>query len=297
MRTPLHLAHYLGIIPLVFTASATLRAQTIFSSTPVSNLSNQNIAGTTLSLNTNTPGSAWLIGAGWNWSEPTISYGDNPGSPANPPGVAAHAGTDNSILTNEEEVAIGLSLSSAGGYVKPASFTISASMSYNELLRSNNTVGLGFWSVMPLRDDAAHSFDNFTGLLVTQGTGGDVTPDNPSPNNSTIQLYSGGSAGGAIDLGFHINDQTYFTLSYTVDTATSSISGITLNGNAVSGISSNAFTDANTAFTGFLSASGSRLGVNSFSVIAPVPEPSTYALFLGGTVLAFGLRRLHRKKA
>lgn len=279
MKTFLRLTHFLGMIPLALAASS-LQAQTIVDTTIVSTGSFQYVDGNTNGLSTNLTGHNWAAGAGWG-------YSDGPSIPA----TWMAPDPINQLNLGDERQALGISLASDVGYVKPTSFTISASLSFSGT--HDNTGLLGFWSSMPAKGlpdtgsgaTAGDPYENFTGLVLSEVGG-------------TLQIYSGGILQGSpLATGVIILENSFYTLSYTVDTATGAISGVNLAGNAISGLTSTAFTDSATTFAGMGSGFNSRLAINDFTVSVPVPEPSTYALFLGGAILLVGMRRSQLKKA
>ncbi len=218
--------------------------------------------GTNADLAINLPEGNWVWGAGWNWLAPHV------------PATWQGSQIKDVAYLGEEDTALGISISSNGGYVKPDEVKISADLRvYNAM---NNTVGLGFWSAMPARLDggAASALNNFTGLILNE-------------MNGTLQVYSGGTlAGSATSVGTVVEGQ-FYNLEYTIDTSTGELKSVFFDGNVVTGLSSTAFTDAATAFAGALSGSSSRLIIDNF-VVEAVPEPAMVGL--AGLLLA-GLKR------
>ncbi len=256
---------------LVLTVGATnVQAVTIIDTEFVSNGSNVNIEGTTVGITTNLPGGNWLVGGGFTWANPRVP--------------ATWMGEDfkNSINMADQQTAVALSLGSAGAYVKPTQFSVSAELAMIE--NRNHLIGLGFWSPMVPRY-APTSTAGFTGLMLNE-------------QNDTLQVYANGVAtGAAVSTGTDASESTpalnvFYSLSYDVDTTTGSISNVKFAGNSVVGLSTTAFTDAATQFVGALSAADSRAFMKNLAVesieSAAVPEPASIGLagaMLGGLLL------------
>jgi hypothetical protein len=121
---------------------------------------------------------------------------------------------------------------------------------------------------------------NFTGLTFDE--------------TGSLKLYSAGTyTGSSASLG-SLSEDVFYNLSYTVDTTTGGISGIVFNGSSISGFSTTAFTDSATGFVGVSSGASSRAGFDNLLVeTAAVPEPSTYAMLIGGLV---AMSVLHRRR-
>jgi len=236
----------------------------IIDTTFTSTGSPQPLDNTQIGLTENLPGGSWIWGGGWHWGSPRIN--------------ATWQEPINMVNMVEEKTALGLSIQSTVGYSKPSILYLAAD------LRLHHTAArgaLGFWSAMPARDNAVHGQLNFTGLYL-------------DANNNTLQVYSGNALQGTpVNLGT-VDTFVVYNLTYGIDTTTGSIFDVQFNGSSVSGLSSTAFTDANTAYAGFLTGTASRMQVQNFDVYTIIPEPSSTALFCFGLLLLRWARRTGR---
>ena len=262
------------ILAAVAICLSSASAAPIISATFVSTGSRQSLNGTQVDLTSNDPGSSWVWGGGYDWAgSPFVS------ATWDPPGIPVNIAD----LSNEN-TALGLSLSSAGGYTKPTKFTVSANLR-TTVVSTLGGSGLGTWSAMPARTNGALSITGFTGILMK-----------PTAGNGTLQLVENGAlVGSAYNVGFALTT-AFYGLTYTVDTSSGAISDVVFNGSSISAFSSTAFTDSATSFVGVMSGNAGRTSLNSFSVTA-VPEPSTWALLLGGGLVLGFLRYTRRSLA
>ncbi len=198
-------------------------------------------------------------------------------------------------------------LASAGSYVKPTEFTISADLNLNgmvpdpsEVVSAGQTgiirgITLGFF------DNASTGTNLFnerrSPLGVTYNDAGHlmlVVPNLPLGASTILASVSTFGPGNT-----PIPTTGTHNLSYLVDTTTQSISNVTFDGVAVNfGVPVTQFTDAATAYAGSYAASGlgNTFGTLDNFTITAVPEPSTFILCgLGAVGLLVAGRR--RRKA
>ena len=199
----------------------------------------QPLDGTQIGLGANLNGGKWVWGAGWHWGIPYVP-------------AKWESSNLNRADLSEEKTALGISLASTASYSKPTRLRITA-----DLVVSHNGGGLGFWSVMPERDDHATSLTHFTGL-------------NLKPNGDLQVIEDGIEVGSPVHTDGIANDK-FNNLAYDVDTTTGAISNVVFNTKPVPGLASAAFKDSATAFGGVLSAGGGRASFNNFKV-SSVPE-------------------------
>lgn len=267
----------LSVVVLALGLGSASAATIIDAGNFVSTGSNQTLNGTTIGLTANSPGGNWVWGSGYNWTAgPQVN-------------ATWLGGLQNAVTLSNESESLGLSLASNGGYTKPIEFTISVSIQYTQFITDkpvgdSNLLRLGFWSAMGTPSGAPNSLTNFTGLVInTDHTNG----------SATLMLSENGSLSGNVALGTAISVGTFYNFAYTVNTSTGAISGISFNGSPVSAFSTTAFTDSATAFVGVASGVASRVGFDNL-VVDAVPEPSTWALLLGGGLFVGYLRRTRR---
>jgi hypothetical protein len=231
----------------------------------VSGGSNVALDGTQVGLTSNLPGGNWTWGAGWNWQAPEVLATWNGGSPMN------------CVFLGEEKTVLGIPLTT-GTYTPPTQLQVSALISPYADGSHTTGGGLGFWSVLPARDDSLTSQTNFTGLQLD--------------SNGDVQLYQNGIASGSpITTGLAAAAGAFYPLSFNINTATGSISNIMYDGAPVSGITSSAFTAAATANFGVCSWGSGRCNFNDIEVAAATPEPASLALLALGGLLVLPRRR------
>jgi hypothetical protein len=210
-------------------------------------------------------------------------------SPVNPTGARPSIDTSTgnpaaSALTGFNEPTY-MDISGTGGYAKPTRLTLSVDLQMNTIQGGGPAVrgiGLGFFSPAPVQ--FADAAANFTGLTV-------------QPNGALELIVQGApqSANTGPPPGF--SAATFYTLSYSVDTATAGITRVVYNGADVTatfaGPSAGAFTPAVTDLAGFYGDTANFVDlsgrVDNFSV-SGVPEPSTWALVSGVVPLLLAMR-------
>jgi hypothetical protein len=208
--------------------------------------------------------------------------------------------------------AANVSIASAGSYVKPTTFTISADLTINSIAFGTNTtqrdvrgIGLGFYNAT-IND--ANSIDlpsnNTTGGLAFGGVilqpNGDLRFRQAGEGVNTSTLLASYATEAQPTLGAFSTGNTY-ALSYTVDTSTGDISAVqlALGANSVTfDPTTTLFTDANTARAGFYGSGGvgipsaSTYGrVDNFAVTNAVPEPGMLATLAIGSANLLARRR------
>lgn len=188
-----------------------------------------------------------------------------------------------------------IDISNSATLEKPTTITLSADLTVNTIAQNNAGAGvaLGFWSTSTI--PSAQS--NFYGLI--------LEGEYPA-NTGRISIWVNGTRRDAYTItGF---DKTAsYTLSYTVDTSTGSITSVSLNGSAItlswgSLTNSNIFTDANTNYAGVFGRSNSSVDqfgyIDNFSIAGDftvIPEPRTLALLAGFICMSGVLVRRKRR--
>ena len=183
-----------------------------------------------------------------------------------------------------------LSLASYGSYTKPTTLQISADISPGDTITDGTGlrgIGLGFFSQL---NGNQWSNNSFTGLLL-----------DPSGNLNLVQCTntSGFYAtylGAAVAYGGTFSPNSFYLLSYDVNTATGQISNIALQGSTANYSafeSPTLFTDPATSYAGLFTSSagyGSPVpGFDNFQVsTGTVPEPSALALLGSGLIALLG---------
>jgi len=197
----------------------------------------------------------------------------------------------NNVLNIGADTGATLSLASAGAYVKPAALTESVTFKINT--DTYYGVGIGFSSGAVTNGIAYHSV--FTGFNVS-GTG-------------TLSLQSAGGVRGSVAWSGSsaFSASQFYTLSYSLNTANGSVSGIALTGSTANysplvtdALNNNVFSVAHTADVEIWGQGGSggnqalfsNVSVATTAAVSPAPEPGTLAL--GGVGLA-GLLAARRR--
>ena len=177
-----------------------------------------------------------------------------------------------------------ISITSANSYTEPTSFTISADIEINDLTKESSGayyrgVGLGFWT-------ATNSSSTVSSNAIVVNPSGSLSLTVNGSSSMEVPTFAGFST------------SQFYNLSYTVDTATGSISNVIFNGNNDSsyftGLTN--FTAANTPMAGFYGTSSTGVTggyVDNFQV-STVPEPTSLMLLVVGSL---GLLRLKRWRA
>lgn len=170
-----------------------------------------------------------------------------------------------------------ISLASSGAYVKPTQLSVSADLNFYGVAGGTGGLILGFYA-SPVTSGTA--FDPVTGL-----TGFRIT------QTGTLILYENGSAASTLAYpagSFTADANTFYTLSYNIDTTTGSLSDVTFAGQTYA-FTSTAFTDAATAYAGVglrWTGRDTQGYVDNFAINS-IPEPAAIALFaIGGLMIA-----------
>ena len=252
---------------LTLTASPALRAQTILSD----GFSGSNGA----SLNGRTPDTADLPGT--TYTSMTLS----PGQPEEP-SINTGAGNPAPDANTGFSGNAALSIASVGAYVKPSVLNLSLDINVNDL-NGGNGIGLGFFLNGPQQLSAS----GFSGLALN--------------SDGSLGFYNEGTETTVAPSFTGFNPSNFYTLSYTVNTVTGAISNVFLAGNndsaALVGQTSAGLVGAATNDVGFFGNTGDTVFHSAFVdnfEVSGVPEPSTYALLVGGAVglLVLAYRRL-----
>lgn len=152
-------------------------------------------------------------------------------------------------------------------------------------------MALGFFSASQgAFGNGIDSSANFYGLLVTP-TGKIELVTDGTVNTTNVATISGFSA------------STFYNLSYEVNTSTGALTDVAINGTDITGLPSvGGFTAATTTYAGF--AGNTSTSVNDFGRVdnfevesgdSAVPEPSSWALILGGAGMLVFIRNCFRR--
>jgi polysaccharide biosynthesis protein PslG len=177
---------------------------------------------------TNLPAAAWQSATGWTYNQSLYPVSDSNGNR-----WQASNGT-----------AVAIPLASTGGYTKPDTLTISADVCIVTASGSATPwVALGFYDALQAASGGfLSSITNFTGVLLAY--------------DGSLSLYNDGSlvATSTVAFGGTFQRDQYHTLTYTVNTTTGAISGLTLSGSTANYAALMAagapFSDAKTAYAG-----------------------------------------------
>lgn len=263
-----------GIVTLLAVV-ASCDAQTVISDTLYRNY--MQIWGTS-PTGVNQPGGTYVQATGWYFNQ--ISF----------PSFESDAGTSANNGTG-----IALSLASSGTYTKPTAFSVSIEVNIATPSPITNTpfAVFGFYSALEVSTNPPTYLDsrsNFTGVLLASD-GSLSLYDNGTPVGGSTVAYAGGT----------FTPGSFYTLSYSVDTATGGISGVSLEGSTADYsalmASGTPFSDANTAYLGF----GQGVDNDPFKggtrfinlSVEAIPEPASIALIV---TAAFGLLVVSRRR-
>jgi len=215
----------------------------------------------------------------------TYASSDNPfGAPPNVTVGTGTGGTGGAVMTVNSAGLV--SIQSAGSYVKPAQFMISGDVKVGNIAGNNLGVGLGFNNI---NSNAFNDGDLPNKLQrITLGINGDL-----NFNQTLIASYSAANFGGNA-----FDPNSFYHLSYAVDTTTGGVSNITLSnglGSQSYTLSTTAFTYAKTAYAAIYSNSGavSTTGVIDNFMVEALPEPGGVVALLGLGALVVRRRRGH----
>jgi hypothetical protein len=182
----------------------------------------------------------------------------------------------------------GISIASAGSYVKPTQMHIQADLrsgltDQNSMVYARG-VALGFYDDTHAGSTNSDPMTGFTGLVLA--------------NDGGLYVYTGRApTTSKVAFGGTFNTSSFYTLGYDVNTTTGAISNVTLSGSTAdySGLTSSAFTNAATANLGFFTSSedGGCYGFVDNVALSTVPEPSSLILSVCGLVglLAYAWRK------
>ena len=170
-----------------------------------------------------------------------------------------------------------ISVASSGSYTKPTALSISADLKLATV--DNGTyvargLGLGFWQ------NTNTGYGSFRGLFLTPNgsvTDADGVEGNGGQGYATV-AWSG--VGGAT-----FDTNSFYTLSYDVDTATGRVTRVSLSGSnadfsPIVAVVTNIFTSSQTTYAGLIvsASNGGRVGYADNFVVSTVPEPATISL-------------------
>jgi len=170
----------------------------------------------------------------------------------------------------DTDVGLSVPISSAGSYVKPTRFRISASLNLGTVSggvdNAARGIGLGTYTGFTPNptEIGLHGHDNGARGLVLELTGKITLSTSGSLDSGLSLPYQSALFGGA-----SFNPGVPHTLAYEIDTAAGSISNIELDGVPLGSLTTNVFTAANTPRVGFWvsSSAGGRSGfVDDFLV-------------------------------
>lgn len=184
---------------------------------------------------TNSPGASWLMATGWNYNQMLYPVTDSGGA----------------RWRASNGAAVVLPLASNGSYTKPSVLKISAEVLMVTV--SGNVspwIALGFYdAVQAANGGILSSKTNLTGVVLNY--------------DGSLGLYDDGVLvpGSTVAFGGTFQRDQYYTLTYTVNTTSGAISGLSLSGSAANYTTlmsaGTPFSDAKTAYAGMGAASDS----------------------------------------
>lgn len=250
----------LMLVAAVFSAMAAVQAQNTIISDTFTGPDGQSANGR-LPSGTDLPGGTWSAGTYWG------------------PGI------QNNTLSVGADTGVSISLASSGPYVEPANIT--ESVTFMESSDTALGVGTGFSSAS-VSPSGAYSYRSiFTGLSVDSA--GDV------------QLWEQGSVLNTVAWsGVTFDPNASYTMSYTIDTTSGAISGISLTGDnadftslQTTSVNNDVFSPANTQNAEIWGNGGNGGDTAYFSDVqlTATPEPGTMALLGAGIAGMIAFRR------
>lgn len=238
-----------------FLIALSVNAQTIIVQDNFVATGNQQYFNNTAPATDNLPGGVWTKGSGYSWSDPYIepTWGDRPGT----------------CYMGENMTVLGVSIASAGSYVKPKKIKISAKICVITAQdAAGGAVALGFYSEIPVKNIDQNGWVdnwslNFNGLRVCE--------------DGSISIYENGVKGATVQSSIALNRNQFYTFSYEIDTQNGQLSSITIEGNtAALSFTTSAFTDAGTMKAAFVTCGGqNNRGAMDDFVVSAINGPST----------------------
>jgi hypothetical protein len=207
-----------------------------------------------------TPDTTNLPGQNW-FSQGT---GIDPNTSNNPFGLQPVINGNAALLSVNSSAFI--SLQSAGSYVKPAQFTVSADLMVGTTAGNFTGVGIGFNNINSAFDITQE---------ISLGANGDL-----NLKQVLIAHYNSANFSGQA-----FNPNSFYHLTYLVDTVSGGVSDVILSnafGTQFYSVSTTVFTNAKTAYVGIFAnttAAGTSGKVDNF-LLTNAPEPASLALLV-----------------
>ncbi len=185
------------------------------------------------------------------------------------------------------DIGVALPIGSTGSYQKPTTLTISAGLESGTTANGGDPwrgIGLGFYSSLSSAS-GQNGYFNFAGLVLgPDGTLYLVPPKSGNPKAAPVETVPWSGVGGA-----DFSTSTMYTLTYTINTTTGAISGVSLSGSnadfsPIDSDPNGIFTDANTAFAGFTDSSNGFGTAGEFSNFSLIGQSAASA----GMVWTYG---------